>query len=284
MTRALTRPLERLTATSRALASGQLSTRSGLRRKDEVGELALALDNMAENLEERINSEKELFANISHEIRTPLARLRVALELCEESPDDSARLLKRLGDIGADLSELESLIENILTSTRLDLGAQRDSFPLRRRNVFLDDFFHAVEQRFFRHHPGAQLQLNLKPFLPAAEIDVELLNRVCDNLLDNAIKYNSRNDPVVMDVSASATHFSVCVTDHGDEVEDGDLQRLFEPFFRADRSRCRKSGGAGLGLALCKRIVTAHSGKISVEKNDKKGLSVQFSVPLSQPA
>ncbi|WP_051689931.1 HAMP domain-containing sensor histidine kinase [Pelobacter seleniigenes] len=284
LTRALTRPLERLTATSRSLAAGHLSTRSGLRRKDEVGELALALDEMAGNLEERINSEKELFANISHEIRTPLARLRVALELCEESPGDSGRMLKRLRDIGEDLSELEILIENVLTSARLDLGENRGNFPLKLRNVFLDDFFHAVEERFFRHHPNAQFQLQLEPSLPTAEIDAELLNRVCDNLLDNAVKYNSRNDPVVMDVSASATHFSVCVKDRGDGVEDADLQRLFEPFFRADRSRCRKSGGTGLGLALCKRIIIAHGGKISVKKNKEKGLSFQFTAPLSHAA
>ena len=284
LTRALTRPLERLTATSRALAAGHLSTRSGLHRKDEVGELALALDDMAGNLEERINSEKELFANISHEIRTPLARLRVALELCEESPGDSAGNLERLRGIGVDLSELEVLIENVLTNAKLDLGTSRDNLPLKLRNVFLEDFFHAVEERFFRHYPEALLQLELEPPLPSAEIDAELLNRVCDNLLDNAVKYNRRNEPVVMKVSASATQFSVCVQDRGDGVEDADLQRLFEPFFRADRSRSRKSGGTGLGLALCKRIITAHGGKISVKKNKEKGLSFQFTAPLSQAA
>ena len=281
LTRALTRPLERLTTTSRSLAAGQLSARSGLNRKDEVGELAVALDDMAENLEERINSEKELFANISHEIRTPLARLRVALELCEESQGDPASMLERLRGIGADLSELEVLIENVLVSARLDLGTNRDYLPLRLGNVFLDDFFHSVEERFRRHYPDAQLQLSLESSLPIAEIDAELLNRVCDNLLDNAVKYSLR-EPVSMEVSASATQLFVTVKDRGEGVKAADLQRLFEPFFRADRSRSRQSGGTGLGLALCKRIVIAHGGKIRAERNEDKGLSFKFTVPLSQ--
>ena len=100
MVRAFVDPLERLTATSRAFAAGDLSARSGIRRKDEVGELARALDDMAGRLEERIRNEKELFANISHKIRIPLARLRVVLELCEVAPVDAQQTLEQLQGSG----------------------------------------------------------------------------------------------------------------------------------------------------------------------------------------
>ena len=100
LARNFTKPLERLTATSRTLANGDLSARSGITRKDEVGVLAHSLDEMAGQLEERIRNEKELFANISHEIRTPLARLRFALELCEDDSEVESQVHKHLQGMG----------------------------------------------------------------------------------------------------------------------------------------------------------------------------------------
>lgn len=282
LVRAFAGPLERLTATSRALAGGNLSARSGIVRRDEVGELARALDEMAMRLEERIRSEKELFANISHEIRTPLARLRVALELCEDAPGDAQQTIEHLYGMGADLAELERLVDNVLTSARLDLVASGSAaIPLRSRAVDFGGFFAEVAARFTRHHAGRFLEQKITPALPSGLVDPELLNRVCDNLLDNAVKYSAPGSPVTLTVADEGGQIRVEVTDCGEGVPEEDLPHLFEPFFRSDRSRSRQTGGAGLGLTLCKRIIEAHGGKITARLNKGKGMTIFFELPVS---
>ncbi|BCR06477.1 hypothetical protein DESUT3_35460 [Desulfuromonas versatilis] len=281
LVRALAGPLERLTRTSRALAAGDLSARSGLARRDEVGELARALDEMAGRLEERLRSEKELLANISHEIRTPLARLRVALELCEDSPGDAAQTLERLQGMGADLADLERLVDNVLTSARLDLASGGPAgLPLRPREVSLGRFFADTAARFDRHHPARFLELRLAPELPDAQFDPELVNRVCDNLLDNAVKYSPPDQPVRLDATLAEGGLRVEVSDFGEGVPEADLPRLFEPFFRSDRSRSRQTGGTGLGLTLCRRIIEAHGGRIAASPRPAKGMTFGFTLPL----
>lgn len=282
LVRAFAGPLEQLTATSRALAGGNLSARSGIVRRDEVGELARALDEMATHLEERIRSEKELFANISHEIRTPLARLRVALELCEDSPGDARQTMERLQGMGADLAELERLVENVLTSARLDLaGSGPAALPVHPRSVEPRDFFREVAARFSRHHPGNPLECRIPSELPVAFIDPELLNRVCDNLLDNAVKYSPPHSPVSLSVHVEDDQLRMEVVDRGAGVPEEDLPHLFEPFFRSDRSRSRQTGGAGLGLTLCKRIIEAHGGTIVARLNQEGGMTFSFELPVS---
>jgi signal transduction histidine kinase len=281
LVKALTRPLERLTATSRALAAGDLSARSGVDRRDEIGELARALDEMARQLDERIRNEKELLANISHEIRTPLARLRVALELCEDSPEDSHKTIRHLQGMSADLSELESLIEHVLTSARLDLAQSgRSPVPLRLCTIVLVDFFNEVSSRFARRYHGQQLKMNIPVMLPIITGDPALLHRLCDNLLSNAVKYSSPGSPILFTVLAETAQVRVEVSDCGEGVPQEDLDKLFDPFFRSDRCRTRKTGGSGLGLTLCKRIVEAHGGSISARLNAESGMTFCFILPL----
>ena len=229
---------------------------------------------MAERLEERIRSERELFANISHEIRTPLARLRVALELLEDAPGDSAQTFQRLQGIGGDLTELELLLDNVLTTARLDFAVGgANNFPLHPRAVALDDFFDQIAERFARHYPGRFLDINTEGLSPTAVFDPNLINRACDNLLDNAVKYNSPGRPVILKAVTTNERFAVEVSDYGKGVAEKDLVRLFDPFFRSHRSRSRRTGGAGLGLTLCKRIVEAHGGRIMAELNQDQGMT-----------
>ena len=280
LARALAGPLEKLTNASRSLAKGDLSTRTGLKRNDELGELAKAFDDMAMRLEEHIRNEKNLLANISHEIRTPLARLRVALELLEDAPGDADQTFQRLQGIGLDLTELEILVDNVLTSARLDFtAAEPADLPLIFRTVPLKGFFDEVIERFSRHYPDKEVIVELSGDLPDATIDSKLLNRALDNLLDNAIKYNASDRPVILTADVRDGGLKVGVTDFGEGVPAEDLPRLFTPFFRSRRSRSRQSGGSGLGLTICKRIIEAHGGRIAAELNQDKGMT--FTIEMS---
>ncbi len=273
--RTITAPLERLTATAEELGRGHLGVRSGLRRNDEVGTLALAFDEMAVRLEALVRSEKELLANVSHELRTPLARIRVALELAQEGDLDEAR--RYLGDIGADLLELDGLIEDVLTAARLDVGTG-GSPPLRLAPLDPADLAERAAARFRAEHPDRGLEVRIEGRLPTLRGDPVLLRRVLDNLLDNARKYS--DGEVLLSARAVAEAVEFSVQDQGIGIDPDDLSRLFSPFFRSDRSRTRRSGGVGLGLTLARRIVEAHGGSLGAESAPEKGSIFRVRVPL----
>ena len=280
LARSIVRPLERVTATARALGQGDLSARTGLCRVDEVGELAREVDEMAARLERLVASEKELLANVSHELRTPLARIRVALELAEE---DATGSREHLEGIAADLAELDELIEQVLVAARLERMGGSGAPPLTLTELDVDELLAAVEQRFDKQHRSRPLQIVCPPDLPAVEADRRLIERVLANLLDNAAKYvPAEAGPIELSVDSEPAGLRFSVRDHGGAVPEADLARLFEPFFRAERRGEVTPGGFGLGLALCRGIVLTHGGRIEARAAHGGGLEVWFTLPRGE--
>jgi two-component system OmpR family sensor kinase len=242
LARSIAKPLEKLTTTARRIARGDLSARSGLERKDELGVLARSIDEMAARLEDRFRGEKELLANISHEIRTPLSRIRVALELCGEAEATLESVRARLSGIDQDVAELEQLLENVFIATRIELAAG----------------------------------------LPSVEVDPSLFKLVLNNLLDNAAKYSEPGTTVELAARADSNRLILEVRDRGMGVSARDLPHLFEPFFRSEKSKARVAGGTGLGLNLCQRIAEAHGGAIAAEPRPGGGLILRIDLPLEE--
>lgn len=274
--RAVARPLDRLTATARALGEGDLTARSGLERGDEIGELARAMDEMAGRLERLLARERELLADISHELRTPLARIRVALELQAEE----GGLGEFLEGVEDDLAELEGLVADVLTSARLDLTEGEAGFAMRPAPLDIPSVIDASAQRFARRHGGRRLDVTIAEALPAVIADEALVRRVIDNLLENAARYSDAPTVIEARVTPDPVGVAVEVADRGVGLAEADLPRLFEPFFRADRSRARATGGVGLGLTLCRRIVEAHGGEISGRPRPGGGAVFRFTLPV----
>jgi two-component system OmpR family sensor kinase len=272
--------VERLTRAVRAFGLGDLSSRARVRTRGEVGELARAFDEMAERIEALVRSEKELLANVSHELRTPLARIRVALELAAEGDLERAR--RFLGEIGADLAELDRLVEDVLAAARLDLAASAE-LPLRRAALDLATVAEAAATRFRASRPDRKLEVELAPSLPTLSGDAALLRRLVDNLLDNAGKYSEPPAPVILAVRVREGAVELEVRDRGIGIAAEDLPRLFTPFFRTDRSRARGSGGVGLGLALARRIAEAHGGRIAIASREGEGTTVTVVLPVPVP-
>ncbi len=272
LVRQITSPLERLTRAVERFGSGDLTARAEVERTDEVGRLASAFDEMAERIERLVRSEKEFLANVSHELRTPLARVRVALEIAAEGDEAKARAC--LSEIAADLAELERLVGDVLTAARLDLARGRAGVPaaaLRRVPVAAAQIVEQAAARFLDLHPGRTLSIEVDGALPSIEADPALLRRALDNLLDNACAYSDPDRPVVLAARVEGGTLAIEVRDRGVGIAPEDQARLFTPFFRADRSRDRNTGGVGLGLALARGIVEAHGGTITVESVPGEG-------------
>jgi two-component system, OmpR family, sensor kinase len=261
-----------------------LSARSNLAGRDEIGDLGRALDDMADRIVSLRRSEKELLANVSHELRTPLARIRMALELAREG--DTERAAGYFADIEEDLEELEHLLDDVMAAARLDLsrGSSADaSPPLRRRLLDARELFEAAATRVEKRVPGRKLEPRVIADAPRVEADPNLLRRVLDNLLDNAAKFSDSSTTIELEASRGAEGELVMeVRDHGIGIDEAELERIFEPFYRTDRSRARATGGVGLGLALARRIVEGHGGRIVALRGEDHGSRFRVTVPSAR--
>jgi signal transduction histidine kinase len=276
--RSIARPLRKLAQVARAFGNGQLRVRANLTRKDELGEVAKAFDDMAERITALLHSQRELLANVSHELRTPLARIRVALDLATEGDAEAAR--DALANISTDWGDLDRLVEDVLAAARLDLGSSDPGgFPLRKDHVDLAELADAAYERCQVIYPGERLELDVAPDVPVIEGDGALLRRVLDNLIDNARKYSEARSPITLRLRREGDGVLLAVLDRGMGIETADLPHIFTPFFRADRSRTRKTGGVGLGLTLVRRIVTAHGGSVDVKSVVGQGTEMQVRLP-----
>lgn len=276
LVRSIVRPVEKLTVAARSLGAGDLSVRSGICRRDEVGALAKAFDDMAARLEAMVESERELLANVSHELRTPLARVRVALELAEGDSDPKA-YRERLTGIGGDLTELETLIEDVLAAARLDLASGREGdLSSKKTRIDVRSVCEDATRAFETQHPARTVALSCESAIIVA--DAGLLRRALTNLLENAAKYSDPGTEITVRAHGGEPT-AIEVSDRGIGVEEKDLPRMFDPFFRTDRSRERSTGGVGLGLALCRRIAQAHDGTIGAELRPGGGLTVRIELP-----
>jgi signal transduction histidine kinase len=282
----IVRPLEDLARVARALGGGQLRARSGLKRRDEIGDLSRTFDEMGERIERLLLAEKELMANVSHELRTPLARLRVALDIAGESSTDLANMgVVSTREMSADLDELETLVDDILTATRLEIMRGTPAaahFELHPEDTACDAVCERAAARFRARHAERHLTVEIHPNLPPVRVDPVLFRRVVDNLLENADKYSP--DPasaITLRAVRDADRVAFEVVDEGLGIPEDDLPHLFTPFFRGEKSRARGTGGVGLGLTLAKRIVDAHRGSIDVASAVGVGTTFRVLVPVA---
>ncbi len=274
--RRLARPLDHLASTARKFGEGDMTVRARLDRADELGQVGKAFDDMADRTAGVMLAQRQLMGDVSHELRTPLSRIRVALELAVEDPTAAQDVLS---DVGSDLDEIDQLIADILTTARLDGEPHLD-----RRPTLVSELVDRAVQRFTAKHPRRTLEI--EPEDRTTELDLEcdpvLLRRAVDNLLDNAAKYSDAPVKLIVRVvpKPNITHVVFEVVDHGIGMSPEDLSRAFTPFWRADGSRTRRTGGVGLGLALARRIARAHGGDISLTSTSGTGTSARLEVPI----
>ena len=262
------RPLRALREGVARLSEGELDVNVPSRTRDEFGALAEAFNQMVRRISEMLRARDQLLLDVSHELRSPLTRVKVALALLPEG--DKRRRIE------ADVAEMEAMIAELLELERL-----RGGQGLRRERLDLVALLRQVAEGFEDRLPGVRFAAATPEIW--AEVDGEKIRVVLRNLLENAFKYSLADSrPVEVVVKADGEAVIVRVTDDGPGLPAEDLHNLFEPFFRVDRSRSKKSGGYGLGLSICKRIVEAHGGRI--EAANRSGRGAEFTVTLPRPA
>ena len=275
LARYLSSPISKLRTATQKLAAGDLQTRVAEEvgnRHDELAALAKDFDEMAERIENLINSQKRLTRDVSHELRSPLARLNVALELAKtKSSGDSHKLLDR---IERESKILNEMISQILTLSKLE--SQSETIEKHDINigklverVVSDADFEAQSQ-----NKKVEITQNSDAKIFGNE---NLLRSAVENVLRNAVRYT--NDKVEVSVNGAEGETVIKIRDHGSGVPTEELEKLFTPFHRVAEARERKSGGVGLGLAIAEQAVHAHKGKIKAENAEGGGLIVEIKLP-----
>jgi signal transduction histidine kinase len=268
LTRRLLRPVRVLSDGVERLRAGDLDVEMPTRRTDELGRLIVSFNAMARAVRERIRARDQLLLDVSHEIRSPLTRMRVALEMM---PDSEARR-----SVIEDIEETEAMIRELLETERLD----SPHGGLEKSRVDLGGLVRECVSATCESGPGIELKGVDRPLY--AEVDAERMRILVGNVLSNAVKYSDPAGlPVRVVVDSADGAILISFHDHGVGIAQDDLAYVFEPFYRADRSRSRDTGGYGIGLSLAKRIVEAHGGSIEVSSRLGEGTSVLVSVPAS---
>jgi len=272
----LTRPLRQLQKAVERFGRGDLASRVGSTRRDELGQLARTFDRMAGRIETLLTAERRLLGDISHELRSPLARLGVAVELAR-SGDDIEGALNR---IQKESDRLNSLVGQLLQVTR----AEGDPSSLRHNPVRLDNLVQQLvdDSGIEAEAHGCRVEFERRDAV-TIEGDPELLRRAVENVIRNAIRYAPRNTAIEVSLARRNGTAVVDVRDRGPGVPEEALPRLFDAFYREESDRDRQSGGIGLGLSIARRAGELHKGKIRA-KNAGPGLEVELELPVSNGA
>jgi two-component system OmpR family sensor kinase len=257
------RPVKAIAAAARELSEHDLHRRLGLDLPaDELGELAATFDGMLARLEAAFATLQQFTADAAHELRAPLALLRAELEVslskARTTEEYQASQRVALGEV----ERLTDIADQLLTLARADAGALVPNL----QPVDLSDLVDETVERWQPLAAMHSIRLESKVLDEGVtRADPQLLRRVLDNLLDNAVRHTPAGGTVGVILIRDAAHWTITVWDTGPGVPEAERPSLFERFTRGDPARGRQTGGAGLGLALCRVIVELHGGSITLD-------------------
>jgi signal transduction histidine kinase len=274
----------RLTDTAVSLGEGDLDARVGdLASGPELEALARTLDEMAGRLQgaeaHRLQIEamrSDLITAVSHDLRTPLASLRAMVEAIDDGVvDDQASMRRYAAAMRGSVHQLSTMVDDLFELTQLDAGAIERETRVARLDEIVRSAMASVEPQMHAKRLAVQADLGA-----AADVTCSpRMTRVLQNLLMNAVHHTPADGAVRLSARRNGQVLEVAVEDSGEGIAPQDLDRVFEPFFRADPAR--SGPGAGLGLALAKRIVEALGGRISAENADTHGARFAIILPLT---
>jgi two-component system OmpR family sensor kinase len=274
----MARPIRNLRSAFDAAARGDLDTRIGPlmgRRRDEIADLGNDFDRMAEQLQRLMAAQRRLLHDVSHELRSPLARLQAAIGLLRQDPDQLDRSLVR---IEREAVRLNELVDELLTLARLDSGAIGERPETLDLSELVADI--AEDAKFEAETSGRSLEVSA-PDCAMVVGRSQLLHRALENVVRNAIQYTPPGTAVRIELKSDPVSSRAVLTidDRGPGIPEEDLANIFRPFFRASSAPDGK--GFGLGLAIARRAIEVHQGKIEMRNVAGGGLRVTIELPLA---
>lgn len=265
-----------------SIQKGKFNDFKKLKREDELGELSEGLIGMSNTIEKNINDlkferdslsmavkklkkmdeeQKEFIGSVTHEFKTPLTTIKAYGDLISMYPDDLELIDDGTHKISKECDRLSGLVENVLKLSALE----KYDFEIEKTNVDLNDLLTDICESMSGRIRRNNLILNYDFEDIVINIDEESLKHIVINLIDNAVKYSRANGEINIRCYQKENNVYIEVKDDGIGIDSRRIDKIFEPFYRVDKHRSREAGGAGLGLALVKKLVDKQNGKIKVE-------------------
>jgi two-component system sensor histidine kinase BaeS len=274
----LVRPIRAMTAATRDISSGKYASRVPVSSSDELGQLARDFNAMALSLEKNEKARRQWIADISHELRTPLAILRGEIEALLEGVRDTTPEAVR--SLHGEVLRLNRLVDDLYQLALSDLGSLTYHKEDLELGAVLSDSLEPLRPEFARKGIALTVEHSGTPEVNVFA-DRERLHQLFANLLDNSLKYTDPGGKLVIRLACGNGQAALDFEDSAPGVAEGELERLFERLYRSEGSRSRASGGAGLGLAICRKIVEAHAGTISAHPSALGGVLIRITMPVA---
>jgi len=278
----VTAPIASMTRAARAIAQGDLSQRVATASSDEVGELALAFNQMAANLAHAEELRRNLVADVAHELRTPLAVLQADLEAIQDGVYQPTP--EHIATLRSEVSHLSRLVSDLHELALAEAG----QLTLEKRPTDIATLVQRVVETMQSTAHPRQLTLTatiLSP-IPPLTIDPDRIEQALRNLVGNALRYTPAGGRISVEVEMGAFPHSnrpavvLRVRDTGPGIAPEDLPYIFDRFYRGEKSRARSTGGSGLGLAIVRQLVEAHGGSVWVDSVVGQGSTFSVALPL----
>ena len=270
LVRDLSRSIAQLTAAANQIAEGRFDVRVDARRRDELGALGRAINQMAARLNDLVSGQKRFLGDVAHELVSPLAKLRVSLGILDQQASGEQK--PYVAGAEEEAAHMAGLVNELLSFSKASLAAS--NIQLRPVPV-LEAAGKAVRREAA---PPARVDLAVAPDLQVLA-EPELLARALSNLLRNAVRYAGAAGPIALSARRENGHVFITVADSGPGVPEGELARIFDPFYRVDASRDRATGGTGLGLAIVKTCIESCGGTVAGRNRQPSGLEVTLRLP-----
>lgn len=272
----LVRPIRALAAATHQLAAGRYATRVQIAGGDELGRLAVDFNALALTLEKNEQARRQWLADISHELRTPLAVLRGEIEAIEDGLRQATP--ETIGSLHSEVLHLGRLVDDLHQLALSDLGA----LAYRKEEI---DVSALLQEALNAYRPESERRsLTLAADIPRQPLmifaDGERLHQLFGNLLDNALHYTDPGGRIEVRLQRRDQQAVIDFRDSAPGVPEAELEKLFERFYRVEGSRSRSTGGAGLGLAICRNIVEAHGGSLTAQVSPLGGIWLAVTLPL----
>ncbi|QJD82885.1 sensor histidine kinase [Cohnella herbarum] len=273
----LIRPIKKLTIATKRIAAGDFNVELNIKQKGEIGTLARSFEEMMHDLQQLEQMRREFVSNVSHEVQSPLTSISgYAIALKQEDIGVNERR-RFLDIIIAEADRMSKMSNSLLKLSLLESQTQQLQLVTLRLDEQIRRVIVAIQPQWSAR--SIRFELDLRAVTLTGDHDQ--LNQVWTNLLGNSIKFSKEGDIIEVSVKQNNNHAIVRISDNGIGISPEDQKRIFERFFKADRSHSRKYDGSGMGLAIAKQIVSLHHGDIQVESEIGRGTTFIVTLPIT---
>jgi len=273
----LVRPINKLTRATRQIAAGDFNVELNIKQKGEIGTLARSFEEMMHDLQQLEQMRRDFVSNVSHEVQSPLTSISGYAKALKHVAISDAERSRYLDIIIAEAERMSKMSDSLLKLSLLESQSQQMKLASYGLDEQIRRVIVAIQPQWSARN--ISFDLNLKAVNVTADYD--LLNQVWTNILGNSIKFSEDGGVINVSIIQDTKNVAVQITDAGFGISLEDQKRIFERFFKADRSHSRKYAGSGMGLAIVKQIVSLHQGDIRVESELGRGTTITVTLPMN---